>query len=142
LCAWSPPIELADGLRTEIELQVERRHVVAAAQRTDHVTERVFVARAVFRALAVVVEPCHRFQMLRSFVFLAEGVVNVNVEHFGGATVFGRGEHLRDLVLTQGRAHSTRLPRADAQEVGHIRGIGRLYKLPLQRRKGLLVLAD
>jgi len=69
--------------------------------------------------------------MLRRLVFLAEGVVDVDVEHLGCATAFGCGEHPGNLVLAQGRAHSARLPRADTQKIGHIRGIGRRHKLAL-----------
>ena len=90
----------------------------------------------------MVVVPVYRFQVTRVLVLLTDGIVQVDIHHLGQIALFGFVQQPFQLATTQSNAHILCTPGTDAQEIRHVRHIGRLDKLALQCGQGLDVFAD
>jgi hypothetical protein len=90
----------------------------------------------------MIVKPVDRFEVASGFPFVAERIVDIDRDGVAQSQAFGFGEEKAHLLLPQGIANALGRPGADAQEIGHVRGIGTVEELPLQRRQGLVILTD
>jgi len=134
-------IEPPHGLFPQVQPQVDGHGERADAHGALQVAKAILEARLVLGAFAVIVKPIDRFQMPRVLVFLAQRVVDVDVDDLGRPEVLRLGQRPGHLVDTQGGTHVFGGPGADAQKIGRVGGIGGVQELPLERRQGLLVFA-
>src|SRR5262249_3965158 len=92
--------------------------------------------------LPMIVKPVDRFEVAGCLSFVAERIIDIDRDGVSQSQTFGFGEEKAHLLLTQAIADALGRPGADAQEIGHVGGIGTVEELPLQRRQGLVILAD
>jgi len=108
-------VEPTHRLFPQIEPQVDRGHIGAHPHGTGDVAEAILVG-----ACAVVEKPIDRLQMASVLVFLAQGIVDVDVDNLGRTDALPFGDEPGHLMSPQGRSHRVGLPGADAQAIGHI----------------------
>jgi hypothetical protein len=77
---FSFTVDGAHGARAQVQAHVERHNHVANAHCAGEITKRVFVARFARRAFCMIVMPVHDIQSPGRVVFLAERVVEVEVD--------------------------------------------------------------
>jgi hypothetical protein len=90
----------------------------------------------------VIVKPGNGFDVTSSFVFLAQGIVEVDVDHVRRVGSFCLGDKPVHLVGAESGSHCGSLPGADAEEIGHIGSVWGFHKLPLHCSQRLSIFAD
>jgi hypothetical protein len=102
------------------------------------------VLEAWFRsgALAVIVKPGDGFDVTSAFVFLAQGIVDVDVDDLRCVGSFCLGDEPVHLMDAESGSHFASFPGADAEKIGHIGSIWGFHKLPLQCSQRLSIFAD
>src|SRR5262249_7584490 len=124
-------IDRAHGSCSQVQFGGEGDAYLTHAHRADQINESVFIARLFGPTLSMIVMNVNRFEPEGRLIFLAERVVNVEVDYLSLTTFFGLLNDPVDLGLEQFGTHHLGIPTGDAQEVGPIRGVGRLNELTL-----------